>query len=177
MNRAMDANRSAIALSIRQPWAALVVAGLKSIEVRAWPTRRKGRILIHAARVSDRRPIGWELLPDALVKPARLRGGIIGCAELLDCIAYRSTESFAADENLHMNDPAWFPGSIVYGFKFGAATPLPFRPYPGWLRFFKVGGWRDSNPAALFPGFNEQEQVEYGINDGSDSERPQSLGS
>ena len=157
----MDASSPSIALSIRQPWAALVVAGLKSIEVRAWPTKQKGRILIHAARVSDRRPMGWEWLPDPLLELAHLRGGIIGRAELLDCIAYRSTESFAADEKLHMNDPAWFRGSIVYGFRFGAATPLPFRRYPGWLRFFNVARGRHSNTAALFPGFDEEEHVEY----------------
>ena len=157
----MDANSPAVALSIRQPWAALVVAGLKSIEIRAWPTKRKGRILIHAARVSDRRPIGWELLPDALVPMARLRGGIIGHADLLDCIAYRSTARFAADENLHMNNPAWFPGSTVYGFKFAAATPLPFRRYPGWLRFFTVGRGGLRNTAWLFSGFDDEGQVEY----------------
>ena len=51
------------ALSIKQPWASLIVHGLKTIEVRAWPTARRGRILIHAARVSDDRPFGWEILP------------------------------------------------------------------------------------------------------------------
>ncbi len=40
------------ALSLKQPWAALLVTGRKRIEVRNWPTARRGRILIHAARVS-----------------------------------------------------------------------------------------------------------------------------
>ena len=34
------------ALSIKQPWAALVVQGLKTIEIRRWPTARRGQILI-----------------------------------------------------------------------------------------------------------------------------------
>ena len=31
------------ALSVKQPWATLLVHGLKTIEVRAWPTARRGR--------------------------------------------------------------------------------------------------------------------------------------
>ena len=40
-----------LALSIRQPWASLFVlkAG-KNIENRDWPTKYRGRILIHAIR-------------------------------------------------------------------------------------------------------------------------------
>src|SRR5204863_2700985 len=37
------------ALSLKQPWAALLVHGRKSVEVRSWPTARRGRVLIHAA--------------------------------------------------------------------------------------------------------------------------------
>ncbi|WP_419787239.1 RNA-binding protein [Pseudodesulfovibrio sp.] len=45
-----------IAISIRQPWAALVVLGLKDIENRTWkiPQRRIGwRVLIHAGKEID----------------------------------------------------------------------------------------------------------------------------
>src|SRR5262245_61764820 len=31
------------ALSVKQPWASLLVHGLKTIEVRRWPTARRGR--------------------------------------------------------------------------------------------------------------------------------------
>src|SRR5947199_331497 len=44
------------ALSFKQPWAALLVHGLKSIEVRVWPIARRGPVLIHAARIPDPRP-------------------------------------------------------------------------------------------------------------------------
>ena len=36
------------ALSIRQPWAELIVAGLKDIENRTWRTDYRGPVLIHA---------------------------------------------------------------------------------------------------------------------------------
>lgn len=36
-------------LSVRQPWASLLVSGLKDIENRTWDPNYKGRILIHAS--------------------------------------------------------------------------------------------------------------------------------
>jgi hypothetical protein len=38
------------ALSIRQPWAWLILHAGKDIENRDWPTRFRGRFLIHAAK-------------------------------------------------------------------------------------------------------------------------------
>lgn len=36
-------------LSVRQPWASLLVSGLKDIENRTWAPNFKGRIMIHAS--------------------------------------------------------------------------------------------------------------------------------
>ena len=38
------------ALSIRQPWAWLIVNGFKDIENRTWPTKFRGRVLVHASK-------------------------------------------------------------------------------------------------------------------------------
>jgi hypothetical protein len=38
-------------LSVRQPWASLIVNGFKDVENRTWPTRYRGRILVHARSV------------------------------------------------------------------------------------------------------------------------------
>lgn len=46
-------NGSSRALTIRQPWAALVVSGRKVIEYRGWSTAHRGRIWIHAGRALD----------------------------------------------------------------------------------------------------------------------------
>jgi ASCH domain len=126
------------ALSLKQPWAALLVHGRKAVEVRAWPTARRGRILIHAARVSDPRAEAWDLVPEELRETARLVGGLVGAAELTGCRAYRSVAEFTADRHLHLNDPAWFRPPVLYGFAFARAVVLPFRKLPGWMRFFPV---------------------------------------
>jgi hypothetical protein len=126
------------ALSLKQPWAALLVHGLKTIEVRRWPTARLGRVLIHAARVPDPQPLAWAWVPSELREDARRVGGIIGVGELTGCLAYREAEAFAADANRHLNDPTWFRPPVLYGFTFVNLSPLPFRAYPGWMRFFPV---------------------------------------
>ncbi len=126
------------ALSLKQPWAALLVYGRKTIEVRRWPTARRGPVLIHAARIPDSRPEAWALVPAELQEAARLVGGIIGSGDLTGCIAYRSRNNFAADRSRHLNDPSWFQEPVLYGFTFANLTVLPFRAYPGWMRFFPV---------------------------------------
>jgi predicted transcriptional regulator len=68
------------ALSIRQPWAELILSGRKTIETRTWRTSRRGLIVIHA---------GWIVEEDICAlygfDPAALaRGGLVGTVEVTD---------------------------------------------------------------------------------------------
>jgi hypothetical protein len=130
--------RPTYALSLKQPWAALVVAGKKTIEVRKWATGIRGRIYIHAARIPDRRPEAWALVADDLSLMAQLRGGIIGAAELAGCILYRTPAGFAADAPKHLNRPEWFEAPRMFGFQFRRGELVAFVPYKGNVRFFSV---------------------------------------
>ncbi len=38
------------ALTIRQPWASLIAAGVKTIETRSWSTKYRGPLAIHAGK-------------------------------------------------------------------------------------------------------------------------------
>jgi hypothetical protein len=134
-----------LALSVKQPWATLLAKGRKTIEIRRWPTLKRGRILIHAAKISDPRQEVWALVPNEWLVMAGQTGGIIGSGELTDCVVYRNRDSFADDQEKHLNDPAWFETPAMYGFVFTNLETLPFRPYPGWMRFFEV------TPEALAP--------------------------
>lgn len=132
------------ALSIKQPWAALLVLGLKTIEVRTWSARRRGPILIHAGKVPDPRPEAWaQITTPQLQAMAELRGGIIGMGELCDCILYDNMTRFAADESRHRNAPEWFLPGGLYGFVFQQARPLPFFGCPGNTSFFRVAGYEN----------------------------------
>jgi hypothetical protein len=140
------------ALTLKQPWAALVVHGLKTVEVRRWPTRRRGLILIHAARTADDRPEGWAALTLAAARAVTLRGGVVGAAELVGSLTYDSRDSFAADRARHLNNPDWFLGPTLHGFELRNARPLPFRPLAGWVKFFPVEVGEESMFGVTCPG-------------------------
>lgn len=91
------------ALTIRQPWASLIAAGIKDVENRAWPTTHRGPLLIHA---------GMGLDDDALAEwrdclPATLpRGRVIARVELVDCVrTSRSDWAIPGDWHWALADP------------------------------------------------------------------------
>lgn len=130
-----------LALSVKQPWAALLVAGLKSIEVRTWATRVRGPVLIHASTRADPRPEGWALIatPELRARASR-RGGILGTATLADCVKYDTAEGFAAANSAHRNAPEWFRPTGLYGFVFQSPRVLEYHACPGRTMFFAVNG-------------------------------------
>lgn len=116
------------ALSIRQPYAWLIVNGHKDIENRDWATNFRGRVLIHAGLTYPKRDYrdDAEDYPDQYggSYPAResMIGGIVGVATITGCV--------------DRSDSKWFMGP--YGFTLTDAKPLPFVPCKGMLGFFNV---------------------------------------
>ena len=41
------------AISLKQPWASLIVSGRKTIELRTWNTKFRGEFYIHASKTTD----------------------------------------------------------------------------------------------------------------------------
>lgn len=82
-----------VALSVRQPYASLILCGAKKFEVRSWPTAVRGRIALHASAALAH---GWQewsdhwylqevaLQYDLGAIPALPRGAIIGTVEIAD---------------------------------------------------------------------------------------------
>ncbi|HEY1417902.1 MAG TPA: ASCH domain-containing protein [Myxococcaceae bacterium] len=68
------------AITIRQPWAELIVRGEKDVENRSWRTRHRGPLLIHAGGRAHRELFGQHGVPD----DAQL-SAIIGLVEVVDC--------------------------------------------------------------------------------------------
>lgn len=130
------------ALSVKQPWAALIVTGVKSIEVRTWATRVRGPVLIHASKIADPRPEGWALVstPELRAVAAR-RGGILGTATLAECVKYDTAEAFAGACAAHRNAPEWFRATGLYGFVFQSPRLLAYHACPGRTMFFPVNGF------------------------------------
>jgi hypothetical protein len=119
------------ALSIMQPWAWLIVNGYKDIENRSWSTGFRGQLLIHAGKKLDKyaaydvlsgvHPLTRKSFPFPAPKNDDLHlGGIVGEAEIVDCV--------------EQSDSDWFVGR--YGLVMLNARPLPFRACKGALGFF-----------------------------------------
>lgn len=128
------------ALSLRQPWAALVVYYGKNIENRRWSTRHRGPFLVHAARGMTRREFdeaydfAVEVLGDGAPREAELRamltfGGIIGAARLVDVLPPCGS-LFACQHDWHMPEQ--------HGFVLEDVRAVPFVPWRGELGFFEV---------------------------------------
>lgn len=130
--------RPIYALSLKQPWAALLVTGLKTIEIRSWMTTVRGRVMIHAAKIPDPRPEAWAHVPDEWRVLATTEGGIVGEAKLMSLTQYKTAKKFTMEASRHLNAPAWYGGPKTYGFVFRDAKVLPFEPCKGNVRFFRV---------------------------------------
>ena len=53
------------ALTIHQPWAWAIMAGIKRVENRTWRTSHRGPLVIHAGKHRPRpRKRDWDRLPD-----------------------------------------------------------------------------------------------------------------
>ena len=127
-----------VALSIRQPWATLVVHGIKTIEIRSWSTKKTGEIYIHAGQLADRREDAWRFVPKKLREWTERRGGIVGRARLIECVSYEDSASFAKDVKRHLNNPDWFQPPRLYGLVMSELEPVDFLPCKGGLYFFPV---------------------------------------
>lgn len=117
-----------LAISVRQPWAWMIIHAGKDIENRTWPTKFRGRVLIHAAKGMTREEYNDAAFEVRMVHRIVIpefeslnRGGVIGSVEIVDCVSE--------------SDSPWFGGP--FGFVLRSPEPMEFRPCRGALGFFK----------------------------------------
>jgi len=115
------------ALSLKQPWAELVVSGKKTIEVRKWNSKFRGEFLVHASKNIDKdamKKFGFSSLP---------LGCIVGRAEIIGVKKYTG-EDFECDRDKHLASEDWGD----YGFVLKNAYRLDLKEFKGQLGFFEV---------------------------------------
>lgn len=93
-------------ITVKQPWASLIMKGVKQIENRSWSTKHRGRLWIHAGLQFDdswattldqdtaeqaRRVLDWEFLP---------HGAVLGFVDLVDVVA-NAPGRFAQSDMYH----------------------------------------------------------------------------
>ena len=119
-------------LSIKEPWASLIVNGYKVYEFRTWKTNFRGKFLINASGSVDKESLKRFEGYDIKIKP----GYIIGEAEITDCVF--------SDENFHKKllklDKEVYKYSVnAYGFKLENVkkydNPVPAKGRLGFWEF------------------------------------------
>ena len=143
-------NQQLYALSLTQPWALLVVLGLKQWETRSWSTKFRGRVYIHAAKNFP----GWAkdyfnvhidfrnaLNPLGYTSPTQLPlGAIIGRVEIV-----RVEQTYKVRDGLSRIE-------LVFGdyspgrFAFLMQNPVHFKTYIPAIG--KLGFWKIPDEAA-----------------------------
>jgi predicted transcriptional regulator len=121
-------------LSLKQPYAELIVAGKKTIELRKWNTRYRGRFLVHASMGTNEkacRRLGIDSKKIA-------HGAVIGEAQIYSVKLYSTKMEFMSDAKRHMATYAGYHDS-KYGFMLKDARRFP-RPIKlkGALNFFEI---------------------------------------
>jgi hypothetical protein len=118
------------ALSVRQPWADLIVGGRKTIELRPWPTEYRGLLWIHAGKTADLELLRQFHLEDAY------RGGYVGAAILKACIRL-DPKRWHEWKHRHLDDSDLPLGSQIWAWLLDEAVRFsePIES-PGQLKLF-----------------------------------------
>jgi ASCH domain len=122
-------------LTIRQPWAWLIVARFKSVENRTWPTKLRGEVLIHASKDCTASDFfnAWSYLTHGAnaTRTTRShakqvpqlavieRGAVIGKATLVDCVTDHPSPYFVGPyghvfTNAQRCEPFQYKGALNY---------------------------------------------------------------
>jgi hypothetical protein len=120
------------ALTICQPYAHLIMGGEKRVENRAWPTRYRGQIFIHAGK-STAWMGGWP------TNPPLVFGAVVGSALLVDCIELSNNAGWPAVgqkypwffSHRHVSGPYCF---VLDGVR-RLENPIPYRGAQGFWNF------------------------------------------
>ncbi len=126
-----------IALGIQQPWAELILRGIKTLEIRSQPTRLRGRIYLYASKRSSplpaatvaakRHQIDVDLLP---------RGVLVGTVNLVDCRSCRAKDQQAACVPAALLE-AQFAWELSEPQSLTVPLKVRFLPYGVWFYPFK----------------------------------------
>lgn len=122
------------ALSIKQPYAELIMQGVKDVENRTWQTEHRGPLLIHASRMPDE-----EGLRRYGFKEGQLpNGALLGVVDVVDCtLEMRSRWHEEGCYGFYLKNPRRFPRPIGYSGQL-RLFPVPEAALGGAIR--QLGG-------------------------------------
>jgi len=113
------------ALSIKQPWAWLIVNGYKDIENRTWKTNYRGKLLIHASKSwdFDANDILYVMGMQNPPQESHILGALVGMVNIVACVDNSKSKWFCG------------PWGFVFNWYQKFENPIPYR---GQLGLFEV---------------------------------------
>jgi hypothetical protein len=118
------------AISVRQPWAELLLSGRKTIEVRSWATDYRGRFWLHAGLKTDMalaRSFGLNRL---------FRGGFVGSLDLVALLPL-TPDRWRGWQHHHLDSSPFKAGMFAWlvNAPLRLLTPIPAK---GQLGLFQL---------------------------------------
>lgn len=120
-----------IVITIYQPYAYAIVAGIKRYETRPRKTNVRGRVAIHAAKGKPR----FVTMAVDMAMPERMRlqfGAIIGTVEIVDCLPAEEVIHTLTERERVLGD--YSPGRWAWVLKNPVMfdMPVPAKGRQGW---------------------------------------------
>ncbi len=109
-------------LTVRQPWADLILCGIQDVENRSWSTKFRGRLLIHGAKTVEWHVVDYLTKEHGFVFPQGYRprtGAILGSVEVTDCVTDHQSRFFQGPFGLALSDPRHFERPVTYRGRLG----------------------------------------------------------
>ncbi len=109
-------------LTIRQPWADLIMCGIKDVENRSWSTKFRGRLLIHGAKKVEWHVVEYLTKEHGFVFPEGYQprtGAILGSVEVTDCVTDHHSHFFSGPYGFELKDPQPFKRPVAYRGRLG----------------------------------------------------------
>ncbi|HEV8596799.1 MAG TPA: ASCH domain-containing protein [Candidatus Dormibacteraeota bacterium] len=138
------------AITLHQPWASMIAVGAKRIETRAWSTRHRGPLAIHAAKSFPEYAQAFALtsrfvrarLDDAELISLKIPfGAIVAVAQLVEVVPTQTVVDSLSQEERALGDYAagrwaWLLAKIE-----PLTPPIECRGGVGLWDFFKGRTW------------------------------------
>lgn len=122
-------------ITIKQPYASLIAAGIKKYEFRTWKSNYRGKLLIHAGKGIDKKAME-KFKNYNLEYPA---GCIIAICDMVDCVKIdeETREMLLKENELVYGKAARDKSFDGYGFRLENVKMIEEIPVKGALSFWE----------------------------------------
>ncbi len=130
-------DRDRIALGVKQPWAELILQGIKTLEIRSRPTNICDRIYLYSSKKNAREDFALQAVRAYQLEIDFLPTGLlVGSVEITGCrkATAQDEQASCVPANILSGCYAW---ELSQPQRFSEPLPVRFLPYGVWFYPFK----------------------------------------